>query len=235
MWVTDRVLSGVEAWFQARLTLGVTTLLRSVSSLCGAPSGDALVIPLEEDVGHFTASPNAGAGVVLVVHGLTVSEGILQGRARVTEDTGHESCGGFDDGQGREFPAREDEVSDGHGFRVELFVDTRVEAFIATAHQQGARFVREGLCVGLTEGATGRVEDQASVWTAALLEPFDAFDDGFGLQHHAGSTAEGAVVHGAVAVTCPIPEVHAVHVEQPFVKGGSDDTDVEVGLECVRE
>ena len=78
-------------------------------------------------------------------------------------------------------------------------------------------------------------KNDAAVGAVSFLDPLDCFDHGFGSKHHAGAAAEWAVVHGAVAVTGEVAEVHDLNLDQLSLDRQTQHTDGEVGLDGLRK
>lgn len=193
------------AWAGAELGSGVC--------LFAAPRVDARVVAGHQYFWHRDPAVGAGSGVVGVVEGLAVLEGVLLGGARVPERAWQEPGDGVHDAERGQLTAGEDKVADGKVLEAQQVECALVEAFVAPAQEQGALLGCQLSGVGLAERAASGAKGDAAMGTVLGLDPFDAFDDGFRLEHHARTASKGAIVHGAVAVPCPVAKVHEVDLK----------------------
>jgi hypothetical protein len=82
----------------------------------------------------------------------------------------------------------------------------------------------------LREGPTLRGEQD----NGCVRLPFyglHGFKDGFGLEHHAGATAIGIVIHGAVFTMGMVPNIVEVDADQLLVHRPFEDARVKHALE----
>jgi hypothetical protein len=73
------------------------------------------------------------------------------------------------------------------------------------------------------------------VGAVTLLEPFNGFDNGFGLQDHAGPAAERSVIDGSVPIAGEVTEVHDAGLDEPARTCDTQDACIEVGLDGIGE
>src|SRR5215468_8535575 len=218
-----------------------------------APLGYLGVVAADEDFGNFPAAIVGRAGVVgKIEQGTAVGERFVQGgglrsfgafeqaerfifrRGFVTESAGEQASDGVDDESGGEFAAGENEIADRDFFASEMFGDAFVHTFVATAEEEYAVLLRVALRRFLSEALAGGGEQNyggvgfkrrlsRGVAYGTAEERFDGFKERFGLEDHAFTPAEGAIINGAMAVSGESAQVLDVDVDDTGFAGAAHD------------
>ena len=161
------------------------------------PGRDAGVVPAEQHLRHGQAFQRLGPGIMRIFQ-QAVGKTLFLAGLFLAHETRHQPGHGFDDGQGRRFPAVEHGFAHTHRFQRKKFQQACVQAFIAAADQGKILFQGQFARQGLAERAAARRHEQ---------HPAGAFDGtqgpghGLALHDHARPAAVGPVVHMAVLVS----------------------------------
>ena len=216
--------------------------------LLAAPAADLGVIAVEQDLGDGEPGEFGGSGVVGVVEqaagtvlgagdALNIRVDLGVGNAEtfkftgrfVAEDAGEQAHDGVNDDGGRQFAPGEDVVADGEFFVAVKLIDALVDALVAATDEDDAVEVRELAGDGLGEGAAlGAEEDDAGAGGAFGLgwdaEGGEGLGQRLGLEDHALAAAEGAVIHGAVAVMGEGAQVVRREFDVPLGQSAAEDS-----------
>ena len=201
------------------------------------PAGDLAVVATQQHLGHLAAAPGRRLGVDGVFE-QAVLVGFLHERLRIPDHSGHEPGHGLDDGEHRHLTAVEHVIAEGNGGDLvgltRLFQDPLVDALVAAAGEDEPLLGRPlgGLGLGERDSTGGRYQ-QPWPRPVRLVERranrVERLAPGLGPHHHAGPTAVGGVVDGAMPVVGEIAQLVHANVEQPFAAGLADERELQRG------
>ncbi len=220
------VAAGERFWDGESAELGGTSVVGVVEESAGAVGGAGWRLVGSGGGGGFGGE-------------LGLAEAFEAGGVGVAEGSGEEADEGVDDDGGGELTAGENIVADGELAVAEGLVDALVDAFVASAEEDDAVEAGELVGDGLGEGlALGGEEDDGLAGEVAggfggEVEGVEGVEDGLGLEDHAFSTAEGAIVDGAVTVVGEGTEVVGGDVDLSGSDGAAEDSVLERGGEEV--
>src|SRR5215470_14142700 len=117
--------------------------------------------------------------------------------------------------------------------------DALVDAFVTAADKDDARELREAARHVLAEqgAGSGQQDDGGAgrdvgiggggIEVGRFKGGFDGFEEGFRLHDHAFATAEGAIVHSAVAVVGKLAQIVDMRFDEARFAGAPDDAEIE--------
>jgi len=225
--------------------------------LLATPFGDVGVIAADENFGDGPAAEIGGASVVGEVEqgaacgqssmqlgglglfgALEQAEGLVLGGGFVTESAREESRDGVHDECGGKFAAAEDEIADGDFLGSKMIGDALVHAFVTAADENDAILLRVAAGGFLREAfARGGEKNDCGFFVVEIFlrgvsdgtaeERFDGFEEWLGLKDHAFAAAKGAIVHGAMTISCELAQILHVNMHEACFAGTAQDAVIE--------
>ncbi len=195
-------------------------LERAKPTVLASPAGDLVVVAVDEHLGDRQAPEHAGASVLRPFQkAIVAGEGIVLAAQFISQYAGKQADHGIDDRHCGHLATVEHEIAEGDLVGLQDQANALVKTFVPPAQQQQPLVAGELFDHRLVESSALRGEHDQSAGVGLALDFLDAGDDGFDLEDHAGSSAEGAVVDFLVFLRGPIADVVQSDVDQAALDG----------------